>query len=302
LSGKARRNPATVTPQSKISLGVLFTVLAVGCTAAVDSVSKYFTKDLHAVVLVWGYFVAIFLQVVIIGLATRQPMATLATNHRGLHFARAGFLVLAIAFLFVGLTTMQVADAVAISFTTSSFVVVLSATILGERVGPRRWFAVGAGLIGVLVIVRPGGGLFQWASLAVVLSAFFMGCFHIATRKLIATNSTATMLFYTAAFGLVWSSLLVPFFWATPTVLHWSIFLSTGFFGVAAHFCFIKASEMAEASLLAPFIYAKLIWGILFGFLLFGQLPNFNTLAGCTLIIAAGLYVFYRERQAVMPT
>jgi len=291
-----------VTPQSRMSLGVLFTVLAVGCTAAVDSVSKYFTKDLHAVVLVWGYFVGIFCLVVIIGLVTRQPMATLATNHRSLHFARAGFLVLAIATLFVGLTTMQVADAVAISFTTSSFVVVLSATILGERVGPRRWFAVGAGLIGVLVIVRPGAGLFHWHSFAVLLSAFFMGCFHIATRKLIATNSTATMLFYTAAFGLVWSSILVPFFWTPPSALHWSMFLSTGFFGVAAHFCFIRASEMAEASLLAPFIYAKLIWGIFFGFILFSQLPNLNTLAGCAMIIVAGIYVFYRERRLALTT
>ena len=275
----------------------MFMVLAVGCTAAVDSVAKIFTKDLHAVVLVWGYFVAIFCQVVVIGVLTRHPMATLATNNRGLHFARAGFLVLAIAALFVGLTYLPLADAVAISFTTSSFVVVLSATVLRERVGPRRWFAVGVGLIGVLVIVRPGGGLFQWASVAVVASAFLMACFHITTRKMIATNSTATMLFYTAAFGLVWSSILVPFFWTPPTALHWAVFFSTGILGVAAHFCFIKAAEMAEASLLAPFTYAKLIWSILFGYLLFSQLPSLNTLAGCGLIIAAGIYVFFRERQ-----
>ena len=87
------------------------------------------------------------------------------------------------------------------------------------------------------------------------------------------------------------------FFWVTPELVHWQVFIGTGILGAIAHLCLIQAFERAQASLLAPFNYSKLLWGILLGYLFFDQLPTLNTLAGCLLIIAAGLYVFSRESK-----
>jgi drug/metabolite transporter (DMT)-like permease len=210
---------------------------------------------------------------------------------------RPAFLAASITSLFLGLTYLPIAEATTIGFTAPLFITALSGPILREKVGIHRWLAVVIGLVGVLVIVRPGGGLWHWASLMPFVGAIFFAVFQIITRLLSKTEKTNTTLFYTGLGGFFWTSIIVPFVWVTPSLLHWMVFLLTGAMGAAAHLCMISAFNRAEASLLAPFNYTKLLWVSVLGFLIFDDIPSFNMWAGATIIVTAGFYILYRERN-----
>lgn len=280
-------------------LGILLFLASIGFITVVDTVAKYLTAELHAVELVWGYFLGIFCNLVgyLVFLRTERRRV-LRTSRPGLHFLRSGLLVASISTLFVGLTYLPIADATVIGFTAPLFIVALSVPLLGERVGPHRWLAVLIGLGGVVVIVRPGGGIAHWAAFMPLIGAVCFAIYQIATRMLARTEATATTLFYTAAGGFFWTCLLVPFFWKTPTAVQWLAFFFIGALGTAAHLCLIKGFELAQASLLAPFNYSKLVWAAILGYLVFGDWPSLNTLAGCALIVGSGLYVIFREHRA----
>ena len=277
--------------------GVLFFIAAIFLISVVDTTCKIYTRDLHSVQLVWGYFLGINITLWIFFLSkgVRIPQLT-KTKRPFLQTARPAFLVCSISTLFVGLTYLPIAEATAIGFMAPLFITALSVPILKEKVGIHRWAAVGVGLLGVLIIVRPGGDLWHWASIMPVLGALFFAVFQIVTRLLSATEETYTTLFYTGAGGLGWSSLIVPFFWTPPSFVHWGIFVGTGIMGAAAHLCMISAFNRAEASLLAPYNYSKLIWVAVLGYLVFGDIPGLEMWVGATIIVAAGFYVLYRER------
>jgi len=130
-----------------------------------------------------------------------------------------------------------------------------------------------------------------------LLGAIFFALFQIFTRLLSGTEKTFTTLFYTGLGGLGWSSLIVPFVWVIPSQIHIIIFLSTGILGALAHLCMINAFDYAEASLLAPYNYTKLIWVSIFGYLIFEDIPSLEMWIGSGVIVSAGLYVLYRERK-----
>jgi len=271
---------------------------AVLLISVVDTVCKIYTTDLHAVQLVWGYFVGINLTLfVYFGIRHERLANLLATDRRVLQLVRPACLVASISTLFVGLKYLPIAEATTIGFTAPLFITALSALILKERVGWHRWVAVALGLAGVVVIIRPGGGLWHWAAVMPLVGAVFFAFFQLVTRILAGTERTHTTLFYTGIGGMLWTSLLVPFVWSTPTVTHWAVFISTGVMGALAHLCMIAAFNRAEASFLAPYNYTKLIWVALLGFLIFGDVPSMNMWLGATVIVAAGCYVLYREQR-----
>jgi drug/metabolite transporter (DMT)-like permease len=284
--------------QANPRLGILLFLASVGFITVVDTTAKSLTEAFHALQIVWGYFFGISLYVALYALVAARRTSLLRTTRPWLQVVRSALLVFSITSLFVGLAYLPIAEATVIGFTAPLFVVALSGPLLGERVGPHRWLAVLLGLAGVLVIVRPGGGIAHWAAAMPLLGAAAFALYQIATRVLVRTETTATTLLYTAFGGLIWTSLLVPFVWVWPAPAHWLAFLFIGALGAAAHLCLIKAFEMAQASLLAPLNYSKLIWATLAGFLVFGDLPGLNTAAGCALIVAGGLHVILRERRA----
>jgi drug/metabolite transporter (DMT)-like permease len=286
-----------VTEQHPMKAIGFFTA-AVLLISIVDTTCKIFTADLHAVQLVWGYFIGINLTLLVYFAVRRErPAALLRTNRRVLQFARPAFLVASITSLFIGLTYLPIAESTAIGFTAPLFITALSVLILKEKVGFHRWAAVVIGLAGVLIIVRPGGGLWHWASLMPLIGAIFFAGFQLVTRVMAATERTHVTLFYTGLGGLIWTSLMVPFFWTTPTGVHWAVFIGTGVMGALAHLCMISAFNRAEASLLAPHNYTKLIWVAVLGYLVFGDVPSLNMWAGTVVIVLAGIYVLYRERR-----
>ena len=263
----------------------------------VDTICKFYTDELHAVMLVWGYFVGITIFVAgCFGVQRRFDL--LRCNRPLLQVARPGFLVGSIASLFVSLTYLPIAEATAIGFTGPLFITALSVLVLGERVGWHRWLAVIIGLAGVMVIVRPGGAVWHWSAGMALLGAICFALFQLVTRRLANQDLHQTTLLYTSIVGVAWASLLVPFFWITPTIEHIGVFLVIGAMGAGAHFSMLQAFARAEASLLAPFNYSKIIWVTILGYLVFGDLPGIDTVIGCSIIATAGLYVVYREGRA----
>ena len=278
--------------------GVLFFITAIFLISVVDTICKFFTKDLHSIQLVWGYFVGINLILWIFFFLKGKKLSKLrATDRPFLQIARPAFLVCSISSLFVGLTYLPIAEATAIGFVAPLFITVLSVPILKETVGIHRWSAVVIGLIGVIIIVRPGGDFWHFASIMPLLGALFFALFQIMTRLLSATENTYTTLFYTGLGGLGWSSLMVPFVWEPPFQIHILMFFATGVMGALAHLCMISAFDRAEASLLAPYNYTKLLWVAVLGYLIFDDIPSLDMWIGSVIIVSAGFYVLYREKK-----
>ena len=278
--------------------GVLFFMTAIFLISVVDTVCKVFTKDLHSIQLVWGYFVGINLTLWVFFLFKGEKFSNLRRTERPLlQIIRPAFLVCSISSLFIGLTYLPIAEATVIGFVAPLFITALSVPILKEHVDIHRWSAVAIGLVGVIIIIRPGGDLWHLASVMPLLGALFFALFQIITRLLAATERTHTTLFYTGLGGLAWSSLIVPFVWVTPSITHIFVFLSTGAMGAMAHLCMISAFDRAEASLLAPYNYTKLIWVSVLGYLIFNDVPSLDMWIGAIIIVSAGFYVLYREKN-----
>ena len=278
--------------------GVIFFMTAIFLISVVDTVCKVFTKDLHSIQLVWGYFVGINLTLWVFFLFKGEKFSNLRRTERPLlQIIRPAFLVCSISSLFIGLTYLPIAEATVIGFVAPLFITALSVPILKVSVDIHRWSAVAIGLVGVIIIIRPGGDLWHLASVMPLLGALFFALFQIITRLLAATERTHTTLFYTGLGGLAWSSLIVPFVWVTPSITHIFVFLSTGAMGAVAHLCMISAFDRAEASLLAPYNYTKLIWVSVLGYLIFNDVPSLDMWIGAIIIVSAGFYVLYREKN-----
>ena len=278
--------------------GVLFFMTAILVISVVDTICKLFTKELHAIQIVWGYFIGINLTLWVFFFLKGEKLSKLKITDRPiLQILRPAFLVCSISSLFVGLTYLPLAEATAIGFVAPLFITILSVPILKEKVGIHRWTAILIGFTGVIIIIRPGGEFWQFVSIMPLLGAIFFALFQIFTRLLSDTEKTFTTLFYTGLGGLGWSSLIVPFVWVVPSQIHIIVFLATGILGALAHLCMINAFDYAEASLLAPYNYTKLIWVTFFGYLMFEDIPSLEMWIGSGVIVSAGLYVLYREKK-----
>ena len=278
--------------------GILFFMAAILVISVVDTICKLFTKELHAIQIVWGYFIGINLTLWAFFFFKGEKLSKLMITDRPiLQILRPAFLVCSISSLFVGLTYLPLAEATAIGFVAPLFITILSVPILKEKVGIHRWIAILIGFTGVIIIIRPGGEFWQFVSIMPLLGAIFFALFQIFTRLLSGTEKTFTTLFYTGLGGLGWSSILVPFVWVVPSQIHILVFLAIGTLGAIAHLCMINAFDFAEASLLAPFNYTKLLWVTVFGYWVFDDIPSLDMWVGSGVIVSAGLYVLYREKK-----
>ena len=204
----------------------------------------------------------------------------------------------ATACLAVGLSLLPLAELSAILQLTPLLMTVLAIPILGERVGPRRLVAVLIGLAGALAIVRPGGDLWQASSLVPVGASMCFALYQLVTRLGTRNDTTTTNMIYTPLAGAIATSIAVPWVWVTPDAMGWLLLVATGVLGGGNQFLVIKAMQAATAATVAPFIYTTLVWAIIMGYLVFDAFPDAWTLLGAGLIVASGLYVARRERQA----
>lgn len=274
--------------------GILLICLAVLSFVIMNTMVKHLSQTLPVPLIIWArYF---FHLVLIMVLFPRRLPTLLVSGRKGMQVLRSVLVLVATMFMFFAVSLMPLADVVAISFTAPLLVTGLSVPVLGEHVGPRRWAAVGAGFVGMLIIVRPGAGVFQWAALLPLGMAVCYATYQLITRKIRGAADPLNALFYTALVGAVATTLAVPFFWVTPAPLDWPLLVGTGLFGGLGHFAIIRAYEQARPAMIAPFSYTELIWAVLLGFFVFGDLPDAWTFGGGAIIVASGLYVLHRER------
>ena len=206
------------------------------------------------------------------------------------------FLILVISFSwFFALGQMKLADIAAIVMVSPLLITALSGTLLGEQVGVRSWFAVGVGFFGMLIIVRPGTGVFNPVALLAVLTALGYALFVLSNRTNRNTETLAALTYY-PLFGIfIFSGTLSPLDWTVPTLGGWSAMIFVGICAGIAHLTLTLASRYASPPVIAPLEYTGLIWAVLFGWALFNELPGRWTVLGMCLIAAAGIFVVYRE-------
>ena len=271
--------------------------LSVGATvvfATADSIAKYLSVSLPIIEIAWIRYVIFFGMAAL--LARRTPWGVLRPRNPKLQLLR-GLTVTGSSVLFVfGVRQMPMAEAAAISFLSPLLITILSIPLLGEVVGIRRWAAVIAGMIGVLVVIRPGTNGFQPAAFWGIASAFCWSTALIVTRKVASSDDPRTTILFSAGIGALALTTMLPFVAVWPAAWQWALAGLLGVLSSIGQWMMVLALRHAGASLLAPFSYTQLIWATAAGYLVFNNLPDHWTLAGAAIIIASGLYTAHRER------
>jgi drug/metabolite transporter (DMT)-like permease len=237
------------------------------------------------------------------------------TKQHKLEYVRGFFFFLSYTTHFMGLAALPLAEIAAIRFSGPLMITLLSVAILGEKVGPRRWLALLVGFMGVLLIVRPGSATFNMGSVFIFISVLLYALATMLTRKLQTTDSSATMAYYSSLVYLVATFILTPLVisvgdfpdahpsivflfhpWAMPTLLDWIIMSGLGLVWAGGMYFLARAYSLALASVVAPFEYVALPINIMWGFVLWHEIPTVATLVGAALTLFSGLYVLFREQ------
>jgi drug/metabolite transporter (DMT)-like permease len=263
--------------------------------AAHDAVIKLLTVDYAVPQILWIRF--IFFSAFALILARRKgPLRQSTKSARPLlQIGRSLMLLLDMILFVVAVGLLPLADTHALIATFPLMVTALSALVLGEHVGIRRWLAVGACFIGVLLILRPGLTVLQPGSLIALAAALAFALYNVMTRIVSRHDNGEVSLVYVGVIGLVATSFTVPFFWVWPTTEAWIMLAAIGIVGASAHFLLITALKSAPASVLQPFNYTLLLAATAIGYFLFGQFPDLWTIIGASVIVGSGLYVVQRE-------
>lgn len=276
--------------------GIGLLLLAIFAFTMMDATAKYLTATYHPVQVIWVRFIANF---VLVAIFVRGALPqTFRSKRPKVQFARAIMQVCSIGLFFTALQYIGLAEATAIMDINPVLITLAAAIFLGEAIGIRRIVGIVVALIGALIIIRPGAGVFQPAAILPLIGAFTYAAGAILTR-LAREDSTATSILWSAVIGTTITSLAVPFVWQPIDAGHIWAFVLLGIFGSVAQVLLIRAFALAEASAIAPFGYTGLIWAGLWGWLIWGQLPDRWTVLGALIIVAAGLYVWFREARAM---
>ena len=269
---------------------LLFTLL--------DGSAKWLVGGMPVIMVVWLRFV---MHALIAGavLFPIRGASLVKSKYLRWHALRALMFVAMTGINFWALQYLQLTVTSSIFFTVPILIALIGAVFSGERLDRGRWAAILIGFTGVLVIVRPGSAQFHPAMLACLVNALLYAIFMLMTRRL-ATYETPETIQYLPAVGA--AVLLAPFAiagWEWPdTGLEWAVACLLGAFGAAGHYLLALAHRYASSTVIAPFLYQQVIYMALFGYVVFGDVPGAAVWLGATIVIASGLYLFYRERRS----
>jgi drug/metabolite transporter (DMT)-like permease len=288
-----------------IMRGILLMTVAMLLIPIMDVTAKYLSAFMSSLQVTLGRFA--FQMVFALAVAAIGPgLAVLRAPNIWPHLLRGVFLSGASLCFFTAIATMPVADAIAIFFVEPMILTALSAIVLRESVGPRRWAAVAVGLVGAIIIIRPGFANFGATALLPLATAFLFALYLMITRQL---SGSGGMLCVQFTAGLAGTVLLGLAFIATnmagyeparavmPDLPGWALLAMVGGMSFFAHGLIVKAFAHAPASVLAPFNYLEIVSATLFGFLVFGDFPDGPTWLGIALIVGSGIYIAHRENR-----
>lgn len=284
--------------------GIALMCLAVLLFILLEMSAKAATHYVPVAEVVWArYTVHLLFMIIVVG--PKYRLKLVRTRHLKIQMLRSVLLGLVTACTFFGLSRLAMPEVTTISFAAPFLVAALSVPLLKEHVGVHRWAAIIVGFIGVLIVLRPGLGIVDWAAFVIFGAAFFNALYQIATRKIAGKEDPIVSIFYTSLVGAIALSIGLPFFWTTPDSL-WGVLamIGAGIFGGTGHFLLIVAYKYAPASLLSPFYYTQIVWSVVVGYLAFGDLPDQWTVVGAAVVVGSGLYLMWREirRKRAFPT
>jgi drug/metabolite transporter (DMT)-like permease len=277
--------------------GIAWMLATMLCFISLDAVMKYALQTYPLVQVTWARF--LFATLLAAVLCKKNLPEYMYTKMPLLHVRRSLFLMVTTGLFNAGIVQMPLASATSIMFLSPILVTLLSIFLLAEHVGIRRWMSIIVGFSGALIIVAPWSDASAsqgTGPLFLLAAALTNALYQITTRQLRGDHHLTTLL-YTASAGAIITSLIVPWHWQTPDAFGWLLLVSSGVIGCVGHLCIIKAFQSAPASVIAPFSYSSLIWATLFGFVIWQEFPGMNTWIGASLIILAGLYIFFREKH-----
>ena len=277
--------------------GILITLLAMLMFGLMDAASKYLSTRYPTPQIIWLRY-AFTIPLLLLVLGPSGARRSLRSARPWLQVLRSMLLVTEIGLVVWCFGRLPLADVHAILALTPLAVTALAVPLLGEAVGPRRWAAIGVGLLGVLLIVRPGVGAIQPASLVALLSVALYALYQVLTRLVGRVDSAETSLLWQLVVGAVVLSVVVPFAWRPPPLEHWPLFVLVAALGGIGHYAMIKALQLSPAAVVQPFTYTLLLWAVIIGYLGFGDVPDALTLVGAGVVVAAGIYSVLGSRAS----
>ena len=287
---------ATKVSARNNTLGALLTMLAMLCFAAMDTISKWLVTDYSVGQMMWIRYALLCLFAWFV--VRRRGFITAFRSQRpGLQLLRSLIALIEGAMFVLAFRYLPLADVHAVGATSPLIVIALGVLFLGERAGLARWLAVGAGFLGVLLIVRPGFRTFDWPVLLPLVGAALWAGYQVLTRLAARYDAPDTSLLWSAFVALVATSFVGPLGWVWPTPIAWTLMVIVAGMGAVAHYALIKALDYAEAGSVQPYAYTLLVWVALLGFLVFGDVPDGWTILGAAIVVASGLYTWRHDRR-----
>jgi drug/metabolite transporter (DMT)-like permease len=284
----------TDRPGSSLA-GIGLVLLATLCFAWMDALNKILGATYAVAQIMWVRFV-VFAMLAAVLAGGRNLLTHLRSGRPRLQLVRCLVLLVEMGMVIEALRTVPIADLHALPAITPLIVTALSVPMLGERVGLRRWLAVGAAFLGVLVIVRPGLIEVSRGALIALASAVLFAVYVILTRKVADHDGARTSTLHLAITGAVVLSFIGPFHWRAPDAGGWALLVLLAVMGSLGHFLLIRDLQLTPASVVQPFTYVAIVWATGVGWLVFGDLPDLPTVTGAAIVVASGLYAFHRER------
>ncbi len=285
-----------MTQSNNIPLGI---VLMIGTTlvfAIQDGLSRHLASEysVFMIVMIRYWFFAAF----VIAIAKRHAgglRAVARTMQPVIQVTRGLLLSFEICVMVLAFTILGLVESHAVFTCYPLLVAALSGPVLGEHVGWRRWAAIGVGFIGVIIILQPNGDVFDVRAMVPLLAATLFAIYGLLTRYASRRDTSATSFFWTGVVGAVAMTLLGIWFWEPMTAHDWFWMGCLCLTGVAGHWLLIRCYEVAEASSVQPFAYLQLVFASTIGITVFGETVSANVAIGCLIIVAAGLFTFWRE-------
>jgi drug/metabolite transporter (DMT)-like permease len=287
---------AASSAPDRATAGIALAVLGFALFSTMDVLVKWLSADypLHQIV-----FVNALMALVPVGVMVVHAggLAVLRTRRLPLHLLRSLCTMAAVFGGFYAFSRMPLADVYAIIFTAPLLITALAVPVLGEEVGWRRWTAICVGFGGVLIMLRPGAGVLDPGAFAALATAAGFAVSVLIMRVLSATESTAAILLYPNLVMLAVAGSMTAAHGILPGPLDLARFAAAGLLGAGGFLCMIAAYRRAPAAIAAPFQYSQMLWGTLYGYAIWGDVPGLGVLAGAVVVIGSGLFILYRETR-----
>lgn len=284
--------------QNNPRLGIMLMIATTFVFAVQDGISRHLAGEYNVmmIVMIRYWFFAAF----VISIATRQSgsiRAAAATKQPILQITRGTLLALEICVMVSGFVLLGLVESHAVFACYPLLIAALSGPVLGEKVGWRRWTAIGIGFIGVLVILQPGYAVFAPAAVVPLAAALMFALYGLLTRYAARKDTTATSFFWTGTSGAVVMTLAGVWFWEPMTASDWQWMAALCVTGAGGHWLLIKTYEVAEASEVQPFAYLQLVFASAIGLFLLGETLRPNVAIGAAIVVAAGLFTLWRAKK-----